>query len=77
MSDKAILNKLNLDTKAFRTRMREQLETLKTLKDMGETLKGLTDADDPIQETIGQTMTAISGIEGVVESLEKLTIPDV
>lgn len=76
MADRKILDQINLDTKAFKTRMKEQLGVLGKLKDMGDTLQELTGGDDPMQETIKVTLSAVEGIVKVVESLEKLEMPE-
>lgn len=77
MSDRKILDNINTLTVDFKAKMKDQLGVLGKLKDMGDTLKELTDDDDPIQESIIGTIKAIEGIAEITKSMENLTIPKV
>ncbi len=77
MADRRILETITRGTADFKAGLKDQLKTLKTLSDMGETLKELTDDDDPVQESIKGTMKAIEDIVNVVDNLTKLPIPKI
>ena len=71
------LGKIRFDIVNFKQRMKDQQASLQKLKEVGETLGKLTDDDDEMQGTIKQTIDAIAGIQSVVESLEKMKLPEV
>jgi len=77
MADRRIVDTIAVNTATFKAGLKEQLKTLQALSDMGETLKDLTDDDDPIQESIKGTMKAIQDIVGVVDNLAKLPVPKI
>lgn len=70
------LERIRIDTEGLKADLLEQVATLEKLKSIGEQIGELTDADDPFQEVIAETVESVKSMTRLAERLAKIKLPE-